>query len=112
MTLHQKQAHFTQMFASLIHYALSLGLEPVIDMVARSPEEQARLVKSGASQTLDSKHVLRLAGDLLLFKDGVYLTDGAAYKPLGMYWCALDPHNVWGGSWQSIKDFDHFEYNG
>ena len=110
MTLHDQQVHFTRLFTQLLVWAQAQGLEVVLDMVARSPQEQARLVNIGASHTLHSAHVQRLAGDLLLFHDGHYQTDGAAYRPLGTYWKSLDPQCVWGGDWTSIKDYDHFEW--
>lgn len=113
MTLHEKQVHFSRMFASLVLYAGTLGGEVVIDMVARSEEEQARLVAEGASQTMDSKHLQRLAGDLLLFNaQGTYLTNSQDYAALGAYWHGLDPANVWGGDWAGFQDGGHFEYAG
>lgn len=110
MSLTEQQARFSLLFAQLIQWAHTQHMTVVIDMVARTPQEQARLVNIGASHTLQSKHVSRLAGDVLLFKDGKYLQDGEAYRPLGMYWKSLDPQCVWGGDWHSIKDYDHFEY--
>lgn len=110
MTLNEQQARFSLLFAQLIVWANTQKLTVVIDMVARSPQEQARLVKLGLSHTLKSKHVSRLAGDVLLFHEGKYLVDGEAYRPLGRHWTSLDPHCVWGGDWHSIKDYDHFEY--
>ncbi len=111
MTLNEKQVHFSNLFARLVLWAHSYD-EVVIDAVARSPEEQARLVAIGASHTLNSKHVHRLAGDLLLFRNGAYVQDGKEYAPLGAYWKSLDPHNVWGGDWSSLHDYGHFEYAG
>jgi D-alanyl-D-alanine carboxypeptidase len=109
MALSDSQATFSRLFAQLILWAHDHGYTVAIDMVARSPEEQARLVRIGASRTLKSAHVQRLAGDLLLFKNGQYVSDGEAYRPLGAYWTSLSPQCVWGGSWKSIKDYDHFE---
>jgi peptidoglycan L-alanyl-D-glutamate endopeptidase CwlK len=113
MTLHDKQVHFSRMFAFLVLHAALQDWEVVIDMVARSEEEQARLVAAGASQTMDSKHRERLAGDLLLFDDeGTYLTDTEEYAALGAFWHSLDAANVWGGDWSGYPDGGHFEYAG
>ena len=83
-----------------------------IDTTRRSKEEQARLVASGASQTMRSKHVDGLAGDLLLYQGRTYVTDGAAYASIGAYWLSLDAANIWGGAWRSFPDYGHFEYGG
>ncbi len=109
-TLHEKQVHFTQMFSLLISKAIQLGLEPVIDEVARTPEQQRWYVDHGQSKTMSSRHLQRLAGDLLLFKNGTYLTTKPDYTPLGQYWKSLDPLNRWGGDWG--WDANHFEYGG
>jgi hypothetical protein len=112
MTNHEKQVFFTTMLATFLHYAIDSGYEVVVDTVARSKEEQARLVKIGASQTMKSKHVERLAVDLLLFKNGKYLTGKTQYDELGAVWKTLSTKNVWGGDWITFKDYGHFEYAG
>ncbi len=112
MTLHEKQHHFTCLFAQLVLEARARGLEPVIAEVARTLEQQQRYVDTGKSQTLRSKHVERLAGDLLLFRAGALLTETAEYEGMGVYWESLDPQNVWGGRWLTLRDGNHFEYGG
>ena len=108
MTLHDQQAHFSQMFAQLVLHAFASGYEAVINEVARTPEQQQLYVQQGKSKTLKSLHLQRLAGDLLLFKDGTYLTRKDDYAALGAYWKQLDPeHNGWGGDWG--WDANHFE---
>jgi len=62
--------------------------------------------KSGAG-IAHSLHTQRLAVDLQLFKDGVYLTDSAAYESLGVFWEKLDPDACWGGRF-SKPDGNHF----
>lgn len=112
MTLSEKQSHFSAMFAKLVLHAGALGYRAVINEVARTPEQQALYVKQGQSQTMASKHLKRLAGDLLLFKGATYLTDTKDYAALGAYWKGLDAKNVWGGDWKSLQDGTHFEYGG
>jgi hypothetical protein len=56
-----------------------------------------------------SLHYDKLAIDLNLFQDGVYLVSTEAHKPLGEYWESL------GGSWGGrFNDGNHYslEHNG
>jgi hypothetical protein len=113
MTLSEKQQLFSRNFALLVLWASSQpGWAVRIGEVQRSVEQQALYVEEGLSQTMDSLHLDKLAGDLALFIDGEYQEDSEAYRPLGDVWCALDPENVWGGNWPSFVDGNHFEYAG
>lgn len=111
MTLSEKQAHFTQLLARLLTWAATQpGLSVVLGEVARTLEQQRLYVQQGKSQTMQSKHLQRLAADVLVFQDGVYQTGSAAYRPLGEHWKMLDSANKWGGDWG--WDANHFEYAG
>jgi len=112
MTLSEKRRYFTRQLARLLVYGMEHDFEIALDFAKRSKEEQKRLVEAGLSQTMKSKHVEGLAVDLLLYDGSSYLVDPKAYAPLGAYWVSLDPKNVWGGNWHSIKDYGHFEYAG
>jgi hypothetical protein len=52
-----------------------------------------------------SLHIYKLAVDLLLFKDGVYLTETPDYRELGEFWENLHPDCRWGGR---FEDGNHF----
>lgn len=54
-----------------------------------------------------SLHELRLAIDLNLFINGVYVTDSDKYKLVADYWKSLNPLNCWGGDFIT-KDGNHF----
>lgn len=54
---------------------------------------------------LNSLHYDRLAIDLNLFKDGVYLTETADYIELGEFWESIG--GAWGGRFSS-GDGNHF----
>lgn len=81
----------------------------------RTAARQAELVKAGASQTNNSRHLTGHAVDLAV-KVGsevrwdwpLYLRLGAAVKEAaGRLGVAL----TWGGDWKSLRDGPHFELN-
>lgn len=109
MTLGDRQRQFTRHVGLLIGYAYGQGYELTVGDAFRTEEQQRAYVKAGKSKTMNSKHILRLAIDLNLFKNGVYLTKSEDYEPLGKFWESLSPNNVWGGRWVSISDGNHFE---
>lgn len=62
---------------------------------------------AGTGHMRDSLHYIRLAQDLNLFKDGVYLTKSEDYARLGEAWKALGSLNRWGGDFKN-RDGNHF----
>lgn len=81
----------------------------------RTPEMAAIYAAKGIG-IKRSRHCDRMAIDLLLFKDGVYLTMREPYIPFGQYWESLNPLNRWGGDWNNNEiedkgdgDANHFE---
>lgn len=109
MELSLRQCEFTHALAELIIYAASLGYQVKIQELNRTLEQQREYVRIGVSKTMDSRHLDRLAADLILFRDGKLVTDTEAYRPLGQKWTALG--GIWGGSWTTFKDWDHFQFN-
>ncbi len=105
-TLGQRQRRFLPLLAKLIDFAYSQGYQLSAGEAYRTPEQAALDAQHGTG-IANSLHILRLAIDLQLFKDGVYLTDSLAYKPLGDFWKTLDPDCAWGGDFKSV-DADHF----
>lgn len=106
MTLGQQQRRFLPFVAKLIDWTYAQGYELTAGELYRTPEQAALNAKSGAG-IAHSLHTQRLAIDLQLFKDGVYLTDSAQYTPLGAFWESLDPECCWGGRF-SKPDGNHF----
>lgn len=107
LTLRQKQSHFVRHVARLIEEATYRGYDLTFGETYRSPEEAARLAALGKG-IVTSLHTKRLAIDLNLFKDGVYLTDMEAYRPLGEWWekqSDSDCTCAWGGR---FNDGNHF----
>jgi hypothetical protein len=107
MTLSILQQDFARNIAHLIlriyesNYACTLG-------EAYRTQEQAEWNAAKGIGIKDSLHCKRLAVDLMLFKDGVWCTDGESYRPFGEYWKTLNSLNRFGGDF-ARKDWVHFE---
>jgi hypothetical protein len=104
VTLRQKQSLFARLSAELILKAYALGYEVTYGETYRSPEEAKRLAKVGKGIE-NSLHTLRLAIDLNLFKDGVWLTKSEDFGPLGEWWEGMHDLCRWGGR---FNDGNHF----
>lgn len=102
MTLREKQSLFVKLVGMLISYAYSKGYELTFgDAYATSGHKE------------NSNHYSRLAIDLNLFQNGIYLTHSEAHRPLGEYWESLHPLCRWGNRFKSA-DGNHYslEHNG
>jgi peptidoglycan L-alanyl-D-glutamate endopeptidase CwlK len=80
----------------------------------RTKDRQAKLVASGASKTMNSRHLTGHAVDLLpIGYDGKAAFDWPLYHKLApaVKQAAKDlgVALVWGGDWKSFKDGPHFE---
>lgn len=98
LSTREKQSKFAGMVGQLIQFAYAHGYELTLgDAWARSGHMK------------NSLHYIKLAIDLNVFKDGVYLKEGEAFSDLGEYWESI------GGSWGGrFDDGNHFslEHNG
>lgn len=79
----------------------------------RTRERQAELVRSGASQTMNSRHITGHAVDLAALVEGQVRWDWPLYHKLAaaMKQAAeeLEVEIVWGGDWTTFKDGPHFQ---
>lgn len=79
----------------------------------RSKKRQEQLVASGASTTMNSRHLTGHAVDLAPVVGGVVRWDWPLYDQLGPYikgvagrlWTPIE----WGGDWRSFRDGPHFQ---
>ncbi len=105
-----------------VHPDLVRVVEHAIDISAvdftvleglRTPERQKLLRDSGASQTLNSRHITGHAVDLGALVDGEVRWDWPLYHQIAkaMKQAAKDLNVaiVWGGDWRTFKDGPHFE---
>lgn len=105
-----------------VHPDLVRVVEHAIDISAvdftvleglRTPERQKLLRDSGASQTINSRHITGHAVDLGALVDGEVRWDWPLYHQIAkaMKQAAKDLNVaiVWGGDWRTFKDGPHFE---
>lgn len=105
MTLGQAQKKFTYKIALLILCAYAYGYELTFGEVYESPDE------SNPEHLRTGQHPKRLAADLNLFKNGIYLTQTEDYQALGVFWKMLSEPGLqcrWGGDFKKL-DGNHFE---
>lgn len=98
MSLVDRQHNFSIRIAKLLLYADSLGYQ-----VSGGDWYRDIRCNYGAA---NSKHRNRLAFDINLHKDGMWLTDTLSHEPLGLYWEAMG--GKWGGRFTN-KDGNHYE---
>lgn len=101
MTLGEHQKKFAMMVADLLFEANDMGYSVRLGHVLRCSD-----CKTGKKNSLHKK---KLAIDLNLFLDGVYLTRTEDHQPLGEYWESIG--GTWGGR---FNDGNHYSlaYNG
>jgi len=105
-----------------VHPALVAVVERASELTAvpfvviegvRSKARQAELVKKGASQTLQGRHIHGFAVDLAATAGDEIRWDWPLYfKIADAMQRAADELNtpvIWGGSWRKFKDGPHFE---
>jgi len=103
-TLRQKQSRFARMVVDLLERATELSYEYTLGEAYRPPETAALYAKQGKG-IARSLHCDRLAIDICLFKDGLYLTKSEQYKELGEAWEEMG--GAWGGRF-GRPDGNHF----
>lgn len=107
MKLGDRQRLFMRLLPRLIDHAYSTGHELTIGDGYRDPRVHGALgVKMGYGHA-SSNHKNRLAIDLNLFKDGVFLQSSDDHKFLGEFWESLHPLCKWGGKFSS-PDGNHY----
>jgi hypothetical protein len=115
MPLRKQQSKFVRMLADLLDYAHARGYEFTLGDAYRDPRVHGELGVKKSYSSANSVHKLRLAIDLNLFKDGVFLYTTKDHEPLGVYWESIG--GIWGGRFEEnggIADGNHYslEYNG
>ena len=97
MTLSERQQIFASNVAKLIQFIFEQGYACTFGECFRT-KEQAEWNASKGIGSANSLHCKRLAIDLNLFKDGVYLSKSDDYEFAGNFWYSLHEDNRWGGA--------------
>ena len=82
----------------------------------RSEERQRQLLSSGATTTMNSRHLTGHAFDFVALKDNkvewnditLYVKISNAFKAAAT---KLNHPIVWGGDWRTFKDYGHVQLN-
>jgi len=89
------------------------GLGFIVIEGLRSRARQAELVKAGASQTMNGRHLTGHAVDLMATVNGRGRWDWPLYRSLAEAVKAqaanLKTPIVWGGDWRTLRDGPHYE---
>lgn len=102
-TLRQKQSRFAYMVSRLIARIQSEGYECTLGDAYRDPRSHGPQGIGGPYGRRFSAHKLRLAIDLNLFRDGVYLDTTHSHRIFGEWWELQG--GTWGGRW---NDGNHY----
>ena len=96
MTLREKQSLFARLYAELIQEIYRRGYEVTLDWVFRPPDVAQYYASIGVG-IRNSLHIYKLAGDLNLFKEGVWLRTTEDHRQFGEWWERKHPLCRWGG---------------
>lgn len=111
MSLRKLQSEFAALVPRLIDKAISMGYEVTLGDAYRDPRVHGALgVKMGYGHR-SSGHKKRLAIDLNLFRDGVFLAATEDHRPLGEWWEKQHPLARWGGRFEDGNHYS-FEHEG
>ncbi|HNA84876.1 MAG TPA: hypothetical protein PLB04_04885 [Nitrospira sp.] len=111
MSLRTLQSEFAALVPRLIDKAISLGYEVTLGDAYRDPRAFGAIGLFMAYGHPKSAHKKRLAIDLNLFKNGVFLEGTDAHKELGEWWKQQHPLARWGGDFQDGNHYS-FEHEG
>ena len=104
MRLGEAQELFGRLFGELLVYIHLKGYQVRLgDLWGR---ETDRNLNGSRTHKVGSQHFKRLAVDINLFKDGVFMSKTEHHKIFGEFWESLHPNCRWGGRYM---DGNHYE---
>lgn len=113
MKLGDRQRLFAKLVPRLIDKAHELGYEVTLGDAYRDPRVHGNVGEKKSYSSANSVHKDKIAIDLNLFKNGVYLTSTEDHRELGEWWEKQHEFARWGGNF-TRADGNHysFEYQG
>jgi hypothetical protein len=106
---YSQQVKFTRLVARLIDKAFEMGYEVTLGDAYRDPRLHGQMGEKKGYGASKSYHKIRLAIDLNLFKNGVWLKNTEDHRELGEWWEAQDHECTWGGNFR-IADGNHYSF--
>lgn len=107
MSVRPIQVEFARLVPRLIDRAFALGYEVTLGDAFRDPRVHGDVGVKKAYGHPSSAHKKRLAIDLMLFKDGVYLESSSDHRVLGEWWEKQHSLARWGGR---FGDGNHYSF--
>ena len=107
MKLGDAQREFTRDVADLIDFIYESGYECTFGDAFRDHRSHGEQGEKKAYGRATSAHKQRLAIDLNLFKDGIFLRHTEAHRIFGEMWKGMHPEHRWGGDF-SKPDGNHY----
>lgn len=104
-SLRKQQVEFAKMVPRLIDKAFEMGFEVTGGDWNRDTRVHGQYGQKKGYGASKSKHKLKLAIDLNLFRDGIYLTKTEDHQLLGEWWESVG--GIWGGR---FNDGNHYEW--
>lgn len=98
----EKRWLFSESLALLLGFMRLRGYRGAVDQVKRTQAEAAANAAAGSGIS-NSLHIDGLAGDVNLYKDGVYLADTSHHLLFGAFWKSLGPLHRWGGDFKDAQ---------
>ena len=106
-TLREKRCRFSRNVTLLGQYISLQGYEYAFDQFKRTQAEADANV-ANATGISRSLHILGLAVDINLYKDGVYLESSESHRFSGEFWKSLGADHRWGGDFRPKQDGNHY----
>lgn len=103
----REQIEFARLVARIIDKAFELGYEVTLGDAYRDPRVHGKMGQKKGYGSANSFHKQRLAIDLNLYRDGVYLTSTEDHRPLGEWWESQG--GTWGGRFKT-PDGNHYSW--
>lgn len=99
MNLREARCLFSRLISELVIWGAQNGYDLAYDQVKRTTLEAQANAASGAG-IADSLHREGLAGDLLLYIQGIYCETSEAHAKIGAKWKSMHPLCRWGGDFK------------